>query len=743
MSYDAALNNMNLPKSRLFPALAVVLLCLAGTAGTALFAQKEIADREVSLFDGILNGLGVRTNRIVESYEQRLLGLAGFVAGSDEITLQDWSNYIAAIQSQDLAPAIWDVGLFDVVPKNTTPDDSTDATPTKEAEQAVVTRYVTLVSGRTIQSSGRDLLLDPETGPAIRRAMATGEASLSHVIRNAYQSDVKAGYALVAPVATIKPQDNLPPSALVFLSFSTDQLLTAVMRDVGFPVCVDLYDGDSLLPEDLVSQYCQSGVTKKQAFYEKARTIVVGGHTLTLCLTAAQGFYISPLAVPVGIIIPLGLVITALVGGLLWIEAATRGRALALAKSMTTDLEQSRNRYDRAVRVAGVGFWERDYLTNKVLWSDKMWELTGVDPATALTGRNIVLELTHPDDRKKTYAASEAHFKHGEPFSEEFRLLRADGTTIWITTTVNTERNSDGKPVRTTGSVSDITLRKNEETARQMKEQELTETIFELRQSQEKLDTALRDAEAASRAKSIFLSTMSHELRTPLNAILGFSEVIRDNLLGRGSTRSYEDYAADIHSSGEHLLDLINDILDLAKVEEGQITLNPEDLVLNTVVENTLNLMQPRAISKQQALSAKFPGEPITVHADLRAMKQILFNLIANAIQFTDTGGKIEVAAARTDEGAVEICVSDTGMGIAKADIGRIFNPFERVIEPGKIQTEGTGLGLAVVKSLVELHHGTLRVDSKPGQGSTFCVASPPRTRSARKLNWYIFHQGF
>ena len=145
MSYDAALNNMNLPKSRLFPALAVVLLCLAGTAGTALFAQKEIADREVSLFDGILNGLGVRTNRIVESYEQRLLGLAGFVAGSDEITLQDWSNYIAAIQSQDLAPAIWDVGLFDVVPKNTTPDDSTDATPTKEAEQAVVTRYVTLV----------------------------------------------------------------------------------------------------------------------------------------------------------------------------------------------------------------------------------------------------------------------------------------------------------------------------------------------------------------------------------------------------------------------------------------------------------------------------------------------------------------------------------------------------------------------------------------------------------------------
>lgn len=276
---------------------------------------------------------------------------------------------------------------------------------------------------------------------------------------------------------------------------------------------------------------------------------------------------------------------------------------------------------------------------------------------------------------------------------------------------------------------------KKKEERRRAKERELTETINELRRSQEKLDAALRDAEAASRAKSTFLSTMSHELRTPLNAILGFSEVIRDNLLGRESARSYEDYAGDIHSSGEHLLDLINDILDLAKVEEGQITLSPEPIDLNAVIGSTLNLMQPRAIAKRHALSAAAGPDSHRVLADLRALKQILFNLIANAIQFTDPGGKIEISVAPQDDGTIEICVEDSGIGIAKADIGRVFNPFERVTEHGKPETEGTGLGLAVVKSLVELQNGYVRVASNPGVGSKFCVYLPSSSPDGSDAN--------
>lgn len=715
-------DTLDLPKSRLLPALAVVLLCLAGTAGAAFLAQKEVADREATLFARIQDGVGVRTMRAIESYEQRLLGLAGFVAGSEDVTLHGWNRYIAAIQGQDLAPAIWDLGLFDIKQQTS---DAGSAVP----EDSVVTRFVTLVSGRTIEASGRNLLIDSETAPALRRAMATGEPSLSEIIRNAYRSKVEAGYALVAPTISGQHGAESKPGNLVFLSFSTEQLLEAIMRNIGFPVCVDLYDGDVMSPETLASKYCSEGVKQDQIYYEGVRTVTVGGRYLTLCLTAEQGFYITPLAVPVGVIVPLGLIITLLIGSLLWYEASTRERARKIAQIMTQDLEKSRNRYDRAVRVAGVGFWERDHATGNIIWSDKMWALTGLDPDTDLQPQNILRDIAHPDDRDRVHTAADAHRKAIEPFNQEFRIVRPDGETLWITGTADTDYDSTGNPIRTIGSISDITPQKKEEERRRAKESELTETISELRRSQEKLDAALRDAEAASRAKSTFLSTMSHELRTPLNAILGFSEVIRDNLLGRKSARSYEDYAGDIHSSGEHLLDLINDILDLAKIEEGQITLSPEPTDLSAVIESTLNLMQPRAIAKRHALSAVIGPDSISVFADLRALKQILFNLIANAIQFTDPGGKIEISVAPQDDGTVEICVEDSGVGIAKADIGRVFNPFERVAEPGKPETEGTGLGLAVVKSLVELQNGCVRVDSQPGIGSKFCVylpSSPP-----------------
>lgn len=605
-----------LPRSRLIPAIAVVLLCLVGTVGTAFLAQREIANRELALFNGLLNNVDVSTIRAAESYEQRLLGLAGFVAGSDEITLQDWSSYIAAIQSQDLAPAIWDVGLFDVI-------DKSDDTEPADVDRAVVARFVTLVSGRTVESSGRDILKDRETGPALRRAMATGETSLSLLIRNAYQSDVTAGYALIAPAANRRSSPEADVDTLVFLSFSTDQLLSAIMRDAGFPVCVDLYDGETPSPETLVSEYCRGNTRIETPYYEDTRVVTVGGRALTLCLKAEQGFYIEPLAVPFGVIIPLGLIITVLLGGILWYEATTREQARNLALSMTSDLETSRNRYDRVVRVAGVGFWERDHHNDKIIWSEQMWALAGLDPNKHLTGDskyNIDM-IVHPEDRERIHRALLAHIERDEPHSEEFRFLRPDGSVIWIYSTANTDRDATGNPIRTIGSVTDITPRKKEEERRRAKENELKDTISELTRSQEKLDAALRDAEAASRAKSTFLSTMSHELRTPLNAILGFSEVIRDNLLGRDSARSYSDYAGDIHSSGEHLLDLINDILDLAKVEEGQITLSPEDLVLKTVIENTLNLMQTRAIAKQQSLTATLPDEEISIHADLRALK--------------------------------------------------------------------------------------------------------------------------
>ncbi len=704
-------------KRRVLPTLAIVVMCLISAGVSAWLAQREVAMRESGLFLRILDGITISLERTEQMYEQVLLGLAAYVRGTENITKEQWTSYLEGIQRQDRLPEINDVGLISI-----------GRDPGNGAWQAS-TRIVTLANGNTLEVSGRDLMADPPFASALTRAIEENVAGLTAAVPNRFVEDGLPGYALVVPVPP--PDESGDMRQSVFASFSGPQLLAAAVSGSTFQICVDLFDGADPVEDAFVGRYCNAGAPEDgDFFYEETRTLTIAGQTLTICLLAERGFYVAPLTVPVGVIIPLGLAITLLMGGLVWYESATRDRARMMAASMTYDLQDSRGRYDRVVTVSGVGFWERNHSDRSLLWSEKMFEITGVSPETDIKNNDMMYQMAHPDDRRRVYAAVAKHIREDEPFSEEFRLWRPDGEEIWIYATATTTRDDAGKPLRTTGSVTDITQRKVEEERRRKNERELTATISELRQSQKKLDAALRDAEAASRAKSTFLSTMSHELRTPLNAILGFSEVIRDNVLNRQGGAAYQDYARDIHASGEHLLDLINDILDLAKIEEGQTKLNLEHISVAGIVEGTLNLMQPRAIAKSQSLSATHIAPDLAVWADKRAFKQILFNLIANAVQFTNEGGKITVSARKTDAGKVEIEVRDTGIGIAEEDVGRIFNPFERVGSTGETDGFGTGLGLAVVQNLMVLHGGDVTVDSKLGEGSVFRVtfAAPTAT---------------
>ncbi len=701
---------------RLFPTLAVVSACLAGTAVFAWLAQQEVAQRESDVFRRLLTGVTVSLGRAEETYEQVLLGVSGFVSGSQDLKDDEWDTYLRAIQRQERLPEINDVGLIEIV----RPEDG------PESKWQARTRLVTLSSGETLRVSGRDLVEDPGFSPAITLAVNERRTAFSRAIENRFTGGPVTGYALMAPVL---PRDDQPDriDQVVFLSFNATEFISAAQRTAGFPVCIDLFDDENMSENSFVTRYCSEGANPDaDHFYQGAAKVTIGGRIITICLLAERGFYVAPLTVPMGVIIPLGLAIALLFGGLVWYESSTRDRARMIAHGMIADLEETRDRYDRVVRVSGVGFWERDHATGQLLWSDKMFELMGLPTDTDIKSRDVIHDMAHPDDKDRVFQAVARHVREGADFSEEFRLWRPCGSEIWIYATATTARDEAGTPIRTTGSVTDITQRKIEEERRRKNERELTETIAELRESQKRLDTALSDAEAASRAKSTFLSTMSHELRTPLNAILGFSEVIRDNLLKREGGAAYGDYARDIHSSGEHLLDLINDILDLAKIEEGQTTLNHETLSVPDVIEGTLNLMQPRAIAKGQSLSSSGVAAGLMVWADRRALKQVLFNLIANAIQFTGAGGKIEVTAKAVDSGGVEIAVTDSGIGIAGEDIKRIFNPFERVGSEIDPQGYGTGLGLAVVGNLIALHGGEVTVESEVGRGSTFRVVFPP-----------------
>ncbi|HEV2650295.1 MAG TPA: HAMP domain-containing sensor histidine kinase [Rhizomicrobium sp.] len=255
------------------------------------------------------------------------------------------------------------------------------------------------------------------------------------------------------------------------------------------------------------------------------------------------------------------------------------------------------------------------------------------------------------------------------------------------------------------------------------------------RELEETRDEALRkrfEAETANASKTAFLANMSHELRTPLNAILGFSEIISQECFGPVGSARYREYAGDIHSSGAHLLSLINDLLDVAKIEAGKMEIAPHPLDAHRVFDIALKLIGAKARERQQDLVIDIAPNCPPLYADERALKQILINLVSNAVKFTPEGGRIVVHAEPARSGGFQISVQDNGPGIAREKLDKIFTPFSQVDNRYDRQAGGTGLGLALVRGLADLHGGRAWLESEPGKGCTAYVVLPA-TVPARK----------
>ncbi|WP_264580433.1 sensor histidine kinase [Rhodoblastus acidophilus] len=250
--------------------------------------------------------------------------------------------------------------------------------------------------------------------------------------------------------------------------------------------------------------------------------------------------------------------------------------------------------------------------------------------------------------------------------------------------------------------------------------------IAELEQAKANSDEARRRAEEASLAKSRFLATMSHELRTPLNAILGFSEVMKNELFGAHAVAAYRDYCNDIHASGTHLLMLINEILDLSRVEAGRYELKEESVSLPGVIDDCLRLLTLRARKREVTMTDVVEPNMPRIWADERAMRQVALNLLTNAIKFTPPGGQVVVKVGWTKVGGQYFSVRDNGPGIPENEIPIIMSSFGRGSMAQKNADEGTGLGLPIVKGLVELHGGTFTLRSKLREGTEVLVILPP-----------------
>ncbi|MBD3661543.1 MAG: hybrid sensor histidine kinase/response regulator, partial [Arenibacter algicola] len=252
------------------------------------------------------------------------------------------------------------------------------------------------------------------------------------------------------------------------------------------------------------------------------------------------------------------------------------------------------------------------------------------------------------------------------------------------------------------------------------------EDITVRKEDEERLRDATERAEVASRTKSEIMANMSHELRTPLNAIIGFSDTMLNGVFGDLNNARYEEYLTDIKDSGTHLLDLINDILDVSAIEAGKLDIRPEPLDVEPLVDGSVRLVRHRADDAQVILESHTEQEVPGLLAAGRRVKQVLLNLLSNAVKFTPEGGRVTLRALRAPDGGVRFEVEDTGIGMDDAGIETALTQFGQVDSKLARKYEGTGLGLPLTKSLVELHKGTLNIRSCLGHGTTVVVHFPP-----------------
>ncbi len=389
------------------------------------------------------------------------------------------------------------------------------------------------------------------------------------------------------------------------------------------------------------------------------------------------------------------------------------GRDVTEIKQHEIELLRREEQLSEAQKIGRMGHWYWEANQPSLEWSDQIYAIFGVEKDKFKPTVDSVSNMLLKRDVGRISKIFTRAYVRKRDYELEFSVRRPNGGVRYVRCEGRCKVDvKTGKVEALFGIMQDITER----------------TLHE-----KQLREAKEAAESAYASKTRFLANMSHELRTPLNAIIGFSEMIQRQLLGPMGNARYLDYIAGIHQSGEHLLDLINDILDMSKIEVGKYELYVEELNLGKIIRLAIHMVEGRAHEAQVKLVADDIPDDVHIMADRRAVMQILLNLMSNAVKFTKAGGTVDIRCFR-ELGGVAIVVADTGVGIPKEKIHIVTLPFEQVSSEFTRNHEGSGLGLAITKDLIELHGGTLDIDSEVGVGTIVTVLLPDKVPDSKNI---------
>jgi len=385
-----------------------------------------------------------------------------------------------------------------------------------------------------------------------------------------------------------------------------------------------------------------------------------------------------------------------------------------LMESRYVAMHASEERLQIASSAAAIGIWDWNIATDEMVWDEQMYRLHGLEGRKLERPFDSWRQMVHPDDAIPTEMLLQQALKGTAEFDVEFRIIWPDGSLHYLKADAMIFRDADGQPMRMVGVNYDVTASRTAEAELRRHRIHLEELVAERTNA---LSVAVRQAQGANRAKSTFLANMSHELRTPLNSVIGFSRLMADS---KNMLPEEKRNLAIIHRSGQHLLTLINDILELSKIEAGRAVLQTEVVNLNDMLQEVLDMVSMRAGQTGVELVVDSVGLPSSARVDGTKLRQVLLNLMSNAVKFT-AQGKVTLrvrGASRNGQCELAFAVIDNGPGIAEEDQARIFEPFIQADGPGA--KEGTGLGLTISREFVQLMGGTLTLQSVLGGGATF-----------------------